>query len=49
MTITDDFLESVCNDDLDRYILEVLSKTDLSDYEKIELLVKYLEGVATND
>ena len=45
MTVSDEFLNSICNNEVDRHILDVMMRSDLSDFEKIELLVKYLEEV----
>ena len=49
MTLSDDFLESACSDELQKEILDVLKRTDLTDIQKIEILVKYIRDCESND
>ncbi len=45
MTLSDSFLDSVCDNDLQRKIIEVLRDNNLSDLEKMDILVKYIRGL----
>lgn len=49
MSVSDDFLNSVCKDDLQRKIIEVLYDKGLTDLEKMEVLVKYIKEVDSVD
>ena len=49
MSVSDDFLNSVCKDDLQKKIIEVLNSKDLTDLEKMEVLVKYIKEVDSID
>jgi hypothetical protein len=49
MSVSDDFLNSVCIDDLQRKIIEVLNDKELTDLEKMEILVKYIREDENND
>lgn len=45
MTLSDSFLDSVCDNDLQRKIIGVLRDNNLSDLEKMDILVKYIRGL----
>ncbi len=49
MTLSSEFLDSVCENDLQRKIIEVLNEKDKTDMEKMEILVKFIREVAEND
>ncbi len=49
MTLSDEFLESACSNDLQKKILEVLNQNDLTDLQKMEILVKYIRECESND
>lgn len=49
MTLSDTFLDSVCDNDLQRKIIEVLGDKEKTDLEKMEILVKYIRGSEEND
>lgn len=49
MTLSDDFLESACSNELQKAILDVLKRNDLTDIQKIEVLVKYIRDRESND
>lgn len=42
MSVSDDFLNSVCSDELQRKIIEVINDRSKTDLEKMEILVKYI-------
>ena len=42
MTVSDDFLHSVCSDELQIKIIEVINDRSKTDLEKMEILVKYI-------
>lgn len=49
MTSSDEFLRSVCEDDLQRKVIEVLNDKNKSDLERIKVLVEYIRGVGADD
>lgn len=49
MTLSDEFLDSVCSSDLQKKIIEVLNDKEKSDLEKMEILVKYIRDVEDYD
>lgn len=42
MTVSDEFLNSVCTNELQKKIIEVLNDKSLTDLDKMELLVRYI-------
>ena len=42
MTLSEEFIESICEDDLQKAILLILRDTSLNDSQKIEKLVKII-------
>ena len=42
MSVSDDFLNSMCTDDLQKKIIEVLNNKEFTDLEKMEILVKFI-------
>ena len=44
MALSDEFIQSICSDELQRKILMILRNDALSDYEKTEVLLKYMKG-----
>lgn len=44
MTLSEEFIESICDDELQKKIILVLRDNSKDDFQKIEYLVKYLRG-----
>lgn len=44
MTLSDEFLNSVCSIDLQKKLIEVLNNKETTDLEKMEILVKYIRN-----
>lgn len=42
MTLSDEFMQSTCTDKLEKRIIEVISNKELTDAEKMTILVKYI-------
>lgn len=44
MTLSEDFTDSICEDEVQKKILSVMRDSNLSDQEKIKILVKFIHG-----
>lgn len=49
MKLSDEFLDSVCENELQKKIVEVLGDKEKSDLEKMEILVKFIREAEESD
>lgn len=46
MTLSEEFIESICDDELQKKILLVLKDPSMEDAKKIQIIVEYMRSVS---